>query len=183
MGSCNSYLPGLDLTAVTLVIVRTTEVRTWIYAGAVALGVSIVAAPADAGPLLFTDRTAFIAPLGAAPIDDDFEGYALGSITSGDTLGAFQYTFPSTVEPAIVGGGYGGHALGGPFDVFVGGDAVTLSFTGPSGLCAFGANFLYAPSFDTIPATLYQISIGDGPAAGFVGAPSLDSAGGIAFRA
>ena len=160
----------------------TRRVCALIPVAAIALTLFIVAAPADAAPLVFTDRATFIAALGATPIDDDFETYAFGSITSGDTLGDFTYTFASTVEPAVVAGGFGGQALGGPFDVFVGGDAVTLSYTSPSSLRAFGADFLYAPSFDTIPADLYQIVIGDGLAAGFVaGSPPLDSAGGTFF--
>jgi hypothetical protein len=71
--------------------------------------------------------------------------------------------------------GSGGQALGGsPFDVFVGGDSVTLTEAGGYRLRAFGADFVYAPSFDVIPTDTYRLGIGDGAAAGLF-AGSLDS--------
>jgi hypothetical protein len=138
--------------------------------------------PAEAGIIAFTDRTAFLAALGGSPTNDDYEAYALGDITNGSTLGNFAYTFAATVQPAIVAGGYGGQALGGPFDVFVGGDAVTLTFGG-STLNAFGADFYYAPSFDPIPGSIYQIRVDDGSGAGSVvgNLTGLDPAGGSVF--
>jgi hypothetical protein len=66
----------------------------------------------------------------------------------------------------VVSCGFGGQALGGsPFEVFVGGDAVALSAAPGVKLAAFGADFLYAPSFDTIPADTYRIAVVDGAAA------------------
>jgi hypothetical protein len=81
-----------------------------------------------------------------------------------------------------VTGGFGGQALGGPFDVFVGGDVVTLTFTG-STLRAFGADFYYAPAFEALPAGLYQIRVDDGSGTGtLVGnIDGLDSGGGSFF--
>jgi hypothetical protein len=138
--------------------------------------------PAEAGIIAFTDRTAFLTALGGSPAADDYEAYALGDITNGSTLGDFAYTFGATMQPAIVTGGFGGQALGGPFDVFVGGDAVTLTFDG-SLLRAFGADFYYAPAFEAVPGNLYQIRIDDGSGAGtFVGnLDGLDPAGGSFF--
>src|SRR4051812_7087981 len=81
---------------------------------------------ADAGIIAFTDRAAFLSAVGDSPATDDYETYAFGDVTTGSTLGDFTYTFDATVQPAVVGGGFGGQALGGPFDAFVGGDAVTL---------------------------------------------------------
>lgn len=151
--------------------------------------VSIVVLPASghALPLVFHDRALFTAALaGQTLITDDYETYALGPIALGDGRGDFRYGFdPSEVEPAIVSDGLGGQALGGaPFDVFVGGNAVTLSFQPPGAqLLAFGADFFHAPSGPEIPADTYRIEIADGVAAGqFVGNdPGLDLAGGSFF--
>ena len=137
---------------------------------------------AAADVVTFTDRAAFLAALGSSPLTDDYESYGLGDIANGSTLGDFVYDFTAT-QPAVVAGGYGGQALGGPFDVFVGGDLVTLSFTGLSGLQAFGADFYYAPSFDAIPSDLYRLRVEDGSGAGtFVGNPdTIDPFGGTFF--
>src|SRR5439155_24869795 len=75
-----------------------------------------------------------------------------------------------------------------PFDVFVGGDSVRLTYqplspaAGPF-LSAFGADFLYAPSFDTIPSDTYRIEIEDGTASGqFAGnLDTIDPNGGTFF--
>lgn len=149
--------------------------------------------PADAGVSIYHDRATFNAALAATQAvvrTDDFESYALGPIALGSSRGDFRYDFdPLVLQPAIVPGGFGGQALGGdPFDVFVGDDSVSLTFQPPSPpggpfLYAFGADFLYAPSFDTIPADTYRIAIADGTAAGqFAGnLDSIDPAGGAFF--
>jgi hypothetical protein len=84
----------------------------------------------------------------------------------------------------VASDGAGGQALGGsPFDVFVGGDAVTLTYNGVRPLQAFGADFFYAPNFEALPGDLYQLAIADGAAAGSsVGNPAgLDANGGSFF--
>lgn len=150
------------------------------------------ASSAFAQVTVFDDRTLFTAALAGlgTTTTDDYESYALGPITEGDVRGDFRYTFDANVtQPAVVVGGNGGQALGGsPFDVFVGGDSVTLGYspTSPASgqtLLAFGADFLYAPSFDTIPADTYRLGIGDGTAAGqFAGnLDSIDPSGGTFF--
>jgi hypothetical protein len=137
--------------------------------------------PAEAGIIAFTDRTAFLIALGGSAASDDYEAYALGDIANGSTLGDFSYTFGPTVQPAIAPS-FVGQALGGaPFDVFVGGDAVTLA-SAPL-LRAFGADFYYAPAFEAVPGNLYQLRVDDGSGAGsFVGnLDGLDPAGGSFF--
>lgn len=160
------------------------HVRRGLTIGAAFLLWSVIVAetPAHAGIIAFTDRTAFLTALGGSPSTDDYEAYALGDVGNGSTVGDFAYTFDATVQPAIVTGGYGGQALGGPFDVFVGGDAVTLTFSS-STLRAFGADFSYAPSFDPIPGSIYQIRVDDGSGAGTVvgNLAGLDPAGGSFF--
>src|SRR5262249_26235713 len=109
----------------------------------------------------------------------------LGDINTGDRRGRFLYSSDQNItKPAIVPGDNGGQALGGsPFDVFVGGDTVTLTVTGGSTLRAFGADFLYAPSFDTIPENTYRLGIADGPVSGhFAGnLDTIDPNGGTFF--
>lgn len=140
------------------------------------------AVPGFASVIAYTDRAAYMAAVGGPVITDDFESYTLGAIGNTSTLGDFKYSFPATVEPMVVLGGYGGQGLGGPFDVFVGGDSVSLSYLGSITLRAFGMDVLYAPSFDTIPANIYRVRIDDGTGAGaVVGNPVLDSAGGMFF--
>jgi hypothetical protein len=159
--------------------------------GLTVCGLLSLASLANAQIMLFYDRIAFTAALGGlAARTDDYEAYPPGPLALGDRRGDFLYSFdPAISQPAVVPGGFGGQALGGtPFDVFVGGDTVTLAFApiAPSKntrLRAFGADFLYAPSFDTIPADTYRISIGDGKAAGqFIGnLDSIDPGGGSFF--
>lgn len=149
------------------------------------------ASRAPAQITLYYDRGSFLAALGSVPSrTDDYESYAAGDIALGDRRGSFVYVFDQGVtQPAVVPGGNGGQALGGaPFDVFVGGDLVTLVFSPPSApsgsaLRAFGADFLYAPAFDTVPADTYRLGIADGPAAGaFAGnLDNLDTGGGTFF--
>jgi hypothetical protein len=149
---------------------------------------AIIFAPvpkAHAQVTVYHDRTTFLAALSTAPTVDNLESYPLGDVPNGDVRGDFRYTFnPAVTQPAIVSDGGGGQALGGsPFDVFVGGDNVALSYTGSGVLRAFGVDFAYAPSFDAIPADTYQLGIADGAAAGsFAGNPdSIDPNGGTFF--
>jgi hypothetical protein len=91
------------------------------------------AVPAQAGFITFTDRAAFLAALGSPAITEDYESYGLGAVANGSTLGDLLYTYDSSVvQPAIVPGGFGGQALGGPFEAFVGGDAPNDSSHPPS---------------------------------------------------
>lgn len=140
---------------------------------------------AHAQVTVYYDRAAFLAALSAAPAVDDLESYSLGDIPNGDVRGDFLYAFnPAVTQAAIVSDGGGGQALGGsPFDVFVGGDSVQLTHAAGTALRAFGADFAYAPSFDTIPADTYQLSIVDGAAAGsHVGnLDTIDPNGGVFF--
>ena len=146
----------------------------------------LVLLPRPAQATVYHDRTQFTAALaGFASLTDNYEGYSPGPVVLGDALGDFVYGFDGAVtQPAVVSDGAGGQALGGsPFDVFVGGDSVTLTFqplmllTNPQ-LFAFGLDFAYGPSFDAIPADTYRLTIGDGLAAGqFAGNLTLDPAG------
>ncbi len=133
----------------------------------------------------YHSRANFTAALSNLPQTDDFESYAPGDIAVGDVRGDFRYTADSAAtQPAVVSDGGGGQALGGsPFDVFVGGDSVTLMTATGLRLAAFGADFFYAPSFDTIAADTYRLGIRDGLAAGqFAGNPdSIDPNGGSFF--
>jgi hypothetical protein len=146
--------------------------------------------PAQSQVRFFKDRASFNAALSGFLTVDDFESYSPVDIATGGRRGDFLYTSdPNITQPAIVPGGNGGQALGGsPFDVFVGGDVATLDFRStslPAGslLGAFGADFLYAPSFDAIAGDTYRLSIGDGNAAGqFAGnLDGLDGSGGTFF--
>lgn len=161
-----------------------------ILAIAVAIVSAFAAGTANPSVVSYTDRAAFLAAVATESLtaaNDDFESYALGNIPNGATRGAFRYTYdPAAVQPAIVSDGAGGQALGGaPFDVFVGGDSVTLQFVCSQPLlgCGFGADFFYAPSFDVIPGDTYRILIDDGTASGtFVGnANGLSADGGSFF--
>lgn len=156
---------------------RLNIAAAWVFAALLATTV-----PGFAAVVAYTDRAAFLAAVGGAAVTDDFEAYAPGAIANAATLGDFTYSFSAAVQPAVVPGGYGGQALGGPFDVLVGGDALSLLSTGASGLRAFGLSVLYAPSFDTIAADVYRIQIADGSGAGaFASNAALDPAGGIFF--
>jgi hypothetical protein len=156
------------------------------------IGILLIGSPARAQLLIFHDRATFTAALAGlpSPTSDDYESYAQGVIAPADRRGDFLYSSdPSLTQPAIVPGGNGGQALGGsPFDVFVGGDSVLLSFQplkigSPPFLQAMGADFLYAPSFDDIPADTYRLGVEDGTASGqFAGnLDGLDAAGGTFF--
>jgi hypothetical protein len=143
---------------------------------------------ASAGITAFHDRDLFLAAAAGAGVGtatDDYEAYVPGNVPNGDTRGSFVYSFnPALVQPAVVPGGFGGQALGGgPNDVFVGDDLVTLTFNGPIPLRAFGLDVLYAPAFDVLPADLYRLRVEDGAAAGqFAGnLTGLDPAGGTFF--
>ncbi len=151
-------------------------------AAGVLAAVLINTTPAMAGVVAYTDRAAFLAAVAGAVSADGFETYAPGAISNNATLGDFKYTFSDTVLPMVVPGGFGGQALGGPFDVFVGGDSLSLTYGGVTALRAFGVDVLYAPSFDSIAADLYRLRVGDGGNMGFhAGNPVLDSAGGLFF--
>ena len=116
---------------------------------------------------------------------ENYETRPLGTIGNGQTLGSFTYSFnPAVTQAAVASDGNGGRALGGAlFDVFVGGDSVTLHFGGVRPLVAFGADYFYAPSFESAPADIYRLSLLDGVAAGTTASngPGLDPAGGSFF--
>jgi hypothetical protein len=137
---------------------------------------------------VYSSRDAFLAalsPLGLAVGSETYESRAPGAIANGQSLGSFSYAFDAALtQPAVASDDSGGQALGGaPFGVFVGGDAVTLHFTGSQPLRAFGADYFFAPSFLPAPATIYRMAILDGLAAGTTAAngPDLDPAGGSFF--
>lgn len=156
------------------------------------IGTLLIGSPGRAQLLIFHDRATFTAALAGLPLptSEDYESYALGDITPADRRGDFLYSSdPSLTQPAIVPGGNGGQALGGsPFDVFVGGDSVRLSFQplpvgSPPFLRALGADFLYAPSFEDIPADTYRLGVADGAASGQLAGnlDGLDAEGGTFF--
>jgi hypothetical protein len=156
-------------------------------------GLATLPSVSAAQTAVYHDRIAYLTVLQekvSAVYDDDLESNALGGIDTGARRGDFLYTSDTTItQPAIVEGGEGGAALGGsPFDVFVGGDCVLLTYKPlapgqPPRLLAFGADFLYAPSFDDISADTYRIGIADGTGAGqYAGnLEGLDGAGGTFF--
>lgn len=138
--------------------------------------------PGHAGVVVYTDRTQFLSALGGGAGADDFESYAQGAVGNNTRLGDFDYSFSPAVQPGVVPGGYGGQALGGPYDAFVGGDALTVGYTGTTLLRAFGMDVGYAPSFDTVLADIYRLRVGDGSSAGsYAGNTPLDSGGGRFF--
>jgi hypothetical protein len=165
--------------------------RSLAYRRAAIVALFILAClPAQSQIQFFTDRAAFIAALSELPTTDDFESYLPGDIALGDRRGDFLYSSDQNItQAAIVAGGNGGQALGGsPFDVFVGGDSVTLDFSSLTlqnggALRAFGADILYAPAFDAIPADIYRLVIGDGAYAGeyVANLDDLDPSGGTFF--
>jgi len=135
---------------------------------AVALAAAGMLAALPAKAAIFTDQTLFNNAATADGITtsaDNFSSYAQQNITFGQTLGSFNYTFPSQTQPAIVPNGtFVGNALGGaPFDVFVGGDSVTLTFAGSGKIRAFGMDISAAPSgTDPLPDNIYQLTLLDG---------------------
>ena len=142
--------------------------------------------PLRAQVSVYHDRTTFLNALkGLSAKTEDYESSPPGDLPVGSTLGDFTYTFdPTVTQPAIVAGGNGGQALGGsPFDVFVGGDSVTLTAGTGSTLQAFGADFLYAPAFSALPNDTYRLGLADGTSAGqFAGSlDTLDPNGGTFF--
>lgn len=148
---------------------------------ALLLGLLVGVAPAEAGFVTYTNRADFLAAVGLPVTNDGYDGYASGDIANGSTLGDFTYSYiGADVQPAVVPA-YGGYALGGsPYDVFVGGNAVTLTFSSPT-LRAFGADFYY-DGFSTIPNNVYRIRIDDGSGAGaFVGNPEMLDSGSDTF--
>jgi hypothetical protein len=157
----------------------------------VAIGMAFLAVGTDpASATLFTDRAAFLAALGADGIAasiDDFSTYALGNISNGQTLGRFTYTFdpnlsdPTGTQPTIGLDGANHVLTGAPFGAFVGGNLVTLTFTGGQTLLAFGATFTYAPADEPLLAGLYDLGILDGAGATTIGNPAGLSADGGSF--
>lgn len=140
----------------------------------------------QAHALTYTDRVAFSAALaGRATLFEDYESYALGNIANGQTLGDFTYSFAAaSTQVGVFSDGAGGQALGGaPYEVFVGGNAVNLTYNGVVPLIAFGADFFYAPNFEPLPGNLYQLTILDGNGVGTTlgNLAGLDASGGSFF--
>jgi hypothetical protein len=68
--------------------------------------------------------------------------------------------------------------------VFVGGEAVTLTYLGTAGnsnLAAFGAIFTYAPSFSSPAASTYQLALLNGAQTSVGNPGNLSTAGGTFF--
>jgi hypothetical protein len=154
----------------------------------------LLAFTVQAYAITFTDQASYITALaGLARVQDDFAAYPGGSLSNGQTLGVFGYSFdPALTLPGIASNGNGGQALGDTSSgtdpnngtgVFVGGQSVTLTYQGAAPLVAFGAEFSYAPNFDFLPGDLYQLIIRDGNGAGTVAGnlPGLDPSGGTFF--
>ena len=143
------------------------------FAAALIAAGMFVASEAEAG--IFTDQAAFTSAAVAAGITvntDNFSAYAQQNIAVGQTLGSFKYTFdPNLADaagtlPTIGTDGGINVLIGGPGSQgFVGGNAVTLTFTGANKLLAFGAMFTYAPNFEDLLGGLYNLTINDGTAA------------------
>ncbi|HEY1259841.1 MAG TPA: hypothetical protein VGF34_11375 [Stellaceae bacterium] len=138
----------------------------------------------------FTDPAAFAAAAAAAGIPitaDNFSTYPIGDISNGQTLGRFTYTFdpnpndPTGTQPTIALDNANQVLTGAPFDAFVGGNSVTLTFTGGKTLLAFGATFTYAPADEPLLAGLYDLGILDGTGATTIGNPAGLSADGGSF--
>lgn len=138
----------------------------------------------------FTDPAAFVAAAAAAGIPistDDFSSYPLGDISNDQTLGRFAYSFdpnpsdPTGTQPTIALDGPNQVLTGAPFDAFVGGNSLTLTFTGGKTLLAFGATFTYAPADEPLLAGLYDLGILDGAGATTIGNPAGLSADGGSF--
>ena len=165
-------------------------VHSWGVAAAVILCCSsLFAVISGCRAAAFTDPAAFAAAAAAAGIPitaDDFSTYPLGDISNGQTLGRFTYTFdpnpsdPTGTQPTIGLDGPNQVLTGAPFDAFVIGNSVTLTFTGGS-LLAFGATFTYAPADEPLLAGLYDLGILDGTGATTIGNPAGLSADGGSF--
>jgi hypothetical protein len=161
----------------------------WVVA--VACGCAALSAALSAQAVVFTDLTAFDGAAVAAGIPlttDNFSTYPLGNISNGQTLGKFTYTFdpnlsdPTGTQPMIGLDGTSHVLTGGPFGAFVGGNSVTLTFTGGETLLAFGAMFSYAPANEDLLTGLYDLAILDGTGATTIGNPAgLSAAGGSFF--
>ena len=141
---------------------------------AVALMAAAVLGAPEARAAIFTDLTAFNTAATADGLTistDNFSTYAQQNIAVGQTLGSFTYTFdpvlsdPAGTLPTIGTDGGVNVLIGGPNNGFVGGNSVTLTFTGSSNLRAFGAVFTYAPNFEDLLGGLYNLTIENGTAA------------------
>src|SRR5215469_1328791 len=159
-------------------------------ATAVVLGCGLLLAAFDTQAAVFTDLASFenaAAATGLPLTTDNFSTYPLGDISSGQTLGRFTYTFdpdlsdPTGTQPTIGLDGANQVLIGGPFGAFVGGNSVTLTFTGGATLLAFGATFTYAPADEPLLAGLYNLGILDGTGATTIGNPAGLSADGGSF--
>jgi hypothetical protein len=137
------------------------------------MAAAVLAAP-EARAAIFTDLTAFNTTATADGLTistDNFSTYAQQNIAVGQTLGSFTYTFdpvlsdPAGTLPTIGTDGGVNVLIGGPNNGFVGGNSVTLTFTGSSNLRAFGAVFTYAPNFEDLLGGLYNLTIENGTAA------------------
>ena len=131
-------------------------------------GGAVLASPGHAA--VFNDLAAFTNAAnadGIATTTDNFSTYPVADIANGQTLGKFTYSFDSNLtQPTIGVDGPNQVLTGAPFDAFVGGDSVQLTFTSGKTLLAFGATFTYAPAFEPLPANLYNLGILDGSPSG-----------------
>lgn len=159
-------------------------------AAAIVLGCRLFPLTAGCRAAAFTDPAAFAAAAAAAGIPittDNFSTYPLGDISNGQTLGRFTYTFdpnlsdPTGTQPTIGLDGSNQVLTGAPFGAFVGGNSVTLTFTGGKTLLAFGAMFTYAPADEPLLAGLYDLWILDGAGTTTIGNPAGLSADGGSF--
>jgi hypothetical protein len=163
--------------------------RRAVAAAVIVCGCSIFPVASGCLAAAFTDPAAFAAAAGARgiPINtDNFSTYPLGDISNGQTLGRFTYTFdpnlsdPTGTQPTVGLDGPNQVLTGAPFAAFVGGNSVTLTFTGGT-LLAFGATFTYAPADEPLLAGLYDLGILDGTGATTIGNPAGLSADGGSF--
>jgi hypothetical protein len=181
---CGSMIPEVRMH---IAIARS---RTAVAAAVIVGGCSILALAPGCRAAAFTDPAAFAAAAAAAGIPittDNFSTYPLGDISNGQTLGRFTYTFdpnlsdPTGTQPTIGLDGSNQVLTGAPFGAFVGGNSVTLTFTGGKTLLAFGATFTYAPADEPLLAGLYDLGILDGTGATTIGNPAGLSADGGSF--
>ncbi len=138
---------------------------------------------------VYSNRTEFVQALAAAASSDDYQAYGVGLISEGLQLGEYSYAFDaSATQPAVVAGGGGTQLLGGyPYDVFVGGDLVSLVLTVSNAsngdrLRGFGADFYFAPAYSEVDSNSYRITVGNGTAQGqYAGNQPLPGDGGVFF--